>query len=173
MNAARVRLKVSSEFVVHQLKSDYAWAVGELTPVKGGATRFVAFRNQAAGGWRAIWSGRTDGPAGARRADPRFSRKVIASIDWTGKPSTPQILVAARRLAPLNGSARVTGAKIADVTRDSRGRWWAAVYIDTVVDPGGIVVYRDGGTWKCGAGFGTDLPGIIEALPRDVRLAFD
>lgn len=169
MDAARDRIKTSSQFVVHQLESDNAWAVGELAPSGGGATVFVSFRNEVDGGWQAIWNGAAGGPAGTTRADARFSPQVIAGIDWSGKPSTDDILAAAKKLAPLNGSAPVTGAKLNDITQDSKGRWWAAVIIENNVDGGVIVIYRDNGKWKCYA-FGT---GLEESdLPKDVKLSY-
>lgn len=167
MNAARARLGTSSTFVVNQLESDSAWAVGELTPTSGGAAVFVAFRDRVDGGWEAIWHGVSGGPAGATAADARFSPGVIASIDWAGRPSSAAILAAAKRLAPLNGSGPVTGAKIVDTTQDSKGRWWAAVHIDNNVDGGTVVIYRDGDTWKC-FDFGTGLD--ESALPKGVKL---
>jgi hypothetical protein len=85
-------------------------------------------------------------------------------------PTSAAILAAARRLAPLNGSAPVTGARIADTTQDSQGRWWAAVTIENEVDGGVIVLYRDADTWKCFV-FGT---GLDEAdLPKDVQLSYE
>lgn len=167
MDAARARLGTSSQFVVNQLKSDSAWAIGELTPTSGGATVFVAFRNRVDGGWEAVWNGVSGGPAGVTAADARFSPGVIASIDWAGKPLTSVILAAAKKLASSNGSAPVTGAKITDTTQDSKGRWWAAVHIDNNIDGGTVVIYRDGGTWKYFA-FGTGLE--ESALPKDVKL---
>jgi hypothetical protein len=86
MDAARRRLGTDSQFVVLQLVSDGAWAVGYLQTVKGGGNSWLAWRNEAGGGWQAIWSA-TDSSYAATlilATDARFSQGVLSQVNWGG-----------------------------------------------------------------------------------------
>lgn len=169
MGAARAfsGLSAGSKFVVRQLKSDGAWAVGELS--LGSKTSFYAFRNQVDGGWKAFSSGPAGSSSKATHSDPRLSRAVVAAIDWTGMPTESEMVAAAKRLAKATGTIVVGGAKFGSATQDSKGRWWAEVDITNNIDGAIVIIYRDHGTWKLfDAGTGIDP----SSLPPDVKLEF-
>ena len=92
MDAARKLLGTKSQFGVLLLKSNGAWAVGRLDPVKSGPTVWVAWRNQSNGGWKAIWSSKATklDSAAIRRADSRFP-KAMAKIRMVKVPNMETI----------------------------------------------------------------------------------
>jgi hypothetical protein len=169
MDAARAHLgaPASKKFVVYQLKSDGAWAIGEL--MLDGKTAFYAWRNEVAGGWKVFWSGPPGGPDAALAVDDRLPKAVIDATDWLGKPTNDAMVAAAVKLYLSGGAPKDKGATFGQATQDSKGRWWAVVFVKNDIDGAIVVIYRDKGTWKL-----RDMGTGIEPsdLPSDVKLTF-
>jgi hypothetical protein len=167
MAAARARLKTRSKFEVVQLISDRAWAVAQLNPVSGGSGQYVAFRNQQTGGWVAFWS--SPKASGAKKAilvaDPRIPRSLVDDVDFSGRPSASEVVNAALRLGKNDSpSLHFTGGALGELTKDSRGRWWAVVNLTFTEGErqDNFFMYKDSGRWKLytvGTGVGSsDMP---------------
>lgn len=153
MVAARALLKTKSVFVVNQLRSNGAWAIGHLTPTNpSGPSVWVAWRNEVNGGWKAIWSSTArDHAANSIVAlDPRFSPAVIKAFDWADLRVVKAGLVKAIQASCMASCKVGANVSVEGLYRDSRGDYWGSVIYSLVTgsDDVAAVWRRRGGVWK-------------------------
>jgi hypothetical protein len=173
MDAARRATGVTSKFEVLALSSDGAWASGILRPLSDKKRRYVAWRNERAGGWTAFWVARSGDGALERiaEADSRFPMALAKLIPWNdAPPSKSDVAAAIVREVKKTGDIGIASVEHIVMTRDSKGRWWGAGVAMPVrserYDPVAVYVYRVEGTWRLHV-MGTGV--TPDELPRDVR----
>jgi len=143
MNAARTKLKTTSQFRIYQLYVQGDTAIGDLEAVSGGKRVFVAWKGP---GWTAVWTA----PFGSSTANAKaaasalegFSQELIGRIDFKlakplGSSAMKASLTAAAKtwsdqaMGGVGAPYKVTTAKVA---QDSNGTWWGVAVTQPTPD---------------------------------------
>lgn len=144
MDAARVKLGTTSQFVVYQLFVQGDYAVGDLETSPGDKRQFVAFKGPE---WQVLWvapyGSETASSAAAKSAVYGISDELLAKIDWKYKKPVSDAAMADSLASAAKGWSKTLMEGLGEpykvimvkVAQDNSGAWWGRVIVQPTSTP--------------------------------------